>query len=132
MIRPGAAVHVPAPGRTEERSVKKLEAIIRPSKLEAVKEALNASGAQGMTVSEIKGFGRQKGHKEVYRGAEYIVEFQPKLKIEVVVPDDKAEVAARAIVAAAATGGIGDGKVFIYPVEEALRIRTGETGDEAL
>lgn len=109
--------------------MKKLEAIIKPFKLEEVKDALTKAGVVGITVSEVKGFGRQKGHKEVYRGAEYVVEFLPKVKLECVVADDKAEAAAAAIREAANSGKIGDGKIFIMPVEEAIRIRTGETGE---
>jgi len=112
--------------------MKKVEAIIKPFKLEEVKEALAGVGCQGLTVSEVKGFGRQKGHKELYRGAEYVVEFLPKVKIEIVVGDDKLETVVDAIVKSAATGRIGDGKIFISPVEEAVRIRTGETGDIVL
>ncbi len=112
--------------------MKKIEAIIKPFKLEEVKESLAAVGIQGLTVSEVKGFGRQKGHKELYRGAEYIVEFLPKVKLEVVVPDSKVEQTVDAIVKAASTGRIGDGKIFVSPVEEVVRIRTGETGDVAL
>jgi nitrogen regulatory protein P-II 1 len=112
--------------------VKKVEAIIKPFKLEEVKEALAAVGVQGMTVSEVKGFGRQKGHKELYRGAEYVVEFLPKVKIEVVVTDDNLEEVIKAIIKTASTGRIGDGKIFVYPVEEAIRIRTGETGEAVL
>lgn len=112
--------------------MKKIEAIIKPARLEAVKEALQNAGCQGMTVTEVKGFGRQKGHKEVYRGAEYIVEFQPKLKVEVVVTEDTAQAVIAAIMESAKTGNIGDGKIFVSPVEEAIRIRTGEHGDATL
>lgn len=112
--------------------MKKIEAIIKPSKLTEVKEALGVVGCQGLTVTEVKGFGRQKGHKEVYRGAEYVVEFLPKVKIEIVVDDDHLENAVKAIMDTAATGNIGDGKIFILPVDEAVRIRTGETGSTAL
>jgi nitrogen regulatory protein PII len=112
--------------------MKKIEAIIKPFKLEEVKEALSEVGIEGMTVSEVKGFGRQKGHTEIYRGSEYTVDFLPKIKIEIVVPDNQAEAAVAAIVKAAKTGKIGDGKVFISPVEEAVRIRTEEKGDEAV
>ncbi len=112
--------------------MKKIEAIIKPFKLEEVKEALGGIGAQGMSVTEIKGFGRQKGHTETYRGAEYNVDFLPKIKIEVVVEDDQVESAIEKIEAAAGTGKIGDGKIFVIPVEEAVRIRTGERGGEAL
>lgn len=109
--------------------MKKVEAIIKPFKLEEVKEALSATGIQGITVTEVKGFGRQKGHKEVYRGAEYQVEFLPKVKVEVVANDSRVEAVVAAIVEAASTGKIGDGKIFVLPVEEAVRIRTGESGE---
>ena len=112
--------------------MKKLEAIIKPFKLDAVKEALAGLGIAGMTVSEVRGFGRQKGHKEIYRGSEYTIDFVPKVKIELVVDDALVRQAAEAICTAARTGQIGDGKVFIMPVEEALRIRTGEQGEAAL
>lgn len=112
--------------------MKKIEAIIKPFKLDEVKEALHEIGLQGITVIEAKGFGRQKGHTELYRGAEYVVDFLPKVKIEIVLPDDMVERAIDAIKSAAHTGRIGDGKLFVSNVEEALRIRTGETGEEAL
>jgi nitrogen regulatory protein PII len=112
--------------------MKKIEAIIKPFKLDEVKEALTEIGVQGMTVTEVKGFGRQKGHKEVYRGAEYVVEFVPKVKIEAVVSDALAQRAVEAIVRAAKTGTIGDGKIFVTPMSDAVRIRTGETGEGAL
>jgi nitrogen regulatory protein PII len=112
--------------------MKKIEAIIKPFKLEEVKDALADLGIEGMTVSEVKGFGRQKGHTEIYRGSEYTVDFLPKIKIEVVLAEDVVEKATVAIVKAARTGKIGDGKVFISPVEEAIRIRTDETGDKAV
>lgn len=112
--------------------MKKVEAIIKPHKLDEVKQALSAIGCRGMTVTEVKGFGRQKGHKEIYRGAEYVVEFQPKTKIELVVSDDKVEPVIKSILAAAATGAIGDGKIFVAPIEDAIRIRTGETGEATL
>ncbi len=112
--------------------MKKIEAIIKPFKLDEVKEALQEIGVQGLSVIEAKGFGRQKGHTELYRGAEYVVDFLPKMKIEVVLDDDMVEKAIDAIVAAARTGKIGDGKIFISPVEQAIRIRTGEEGVEAL
>ncbi len=112
--------------------MKKIEAIIKPFKLEEVKEALADLGIEGMTVSEVKGFGRQKGHTEIYRGSEYTVDFLPKIKIEVVLGDSIVENAIAAIVKAAKTGKIGDGKVFVAPVEEAIRIRTEETGDKAV
>lgn len=112
--------------------MKKIEAIIKPFKLDEVKEALQEVGLQGITVTEAKGFGRQKGHTELYRGAEYVVDFLPKVKIEVVCSDDVAEKAIEAIRSSAQTGRIGDGKIFVYTVEQALRIRTGEIGDEAI
>ena len=112
--------------------MKKIEAIIRPHLLESVKDALQTLGVQGMTISEVKGFGRQKGHTEVYRGSEYKVEFVPKLKIEVIVDDEIIEDAIGAIVKTARTGKFGDGKIFIFPVEEAVRIRTGEQGVNAV
>lgn len=112
--------------------MKKVEAIIKPFKLEEVKDALNALGIQGMTVSEVKGFGRQKGHTELYRGAEYIVDFLPKVKVEVVVRDEILESVLQAVAEAARTGRIGDGKIFVIPVEDTIRIRTGETGEEAI
>jgi len=112
--------------------MKKIEAIIKPFKLEEVKEALANVGVQGMTVTEVKGFGRQKGHTEIYRGSEYTVDFLPKVKIEIVVADDQSAPVAEAIVSSANTGKIGDGKVFISTMEEAIRIRTGETGGDAV
>ena len=112
--------------------MRKIEAIIKPFKLDEVKEALHGIGIQGMTVTEVKGFGRQKGHTELYRGAEYVVDFLPKIKIEVTLGDDMADKAVQAIVEAANTGRIGDGKIFVLPVEEAIRIRTGERGEEAV
>ena len=112
--------------------MKKIEAIIKPFKLDEVREALSAIGVTGLTVTEVKGFGRQKGHTELYRGAEYVVDFLPKVKIEIVVSDDIVETAIDAIVKAAHTGKIGDGKIFVMPVEQVVRIRTGETGDAAL
>ena len=112
--------------------MKKIEAIIKPFKLEEVKESLGEAGIQGLTVSEVKGFGRQKGHTELYRGAEYIVDFLPKVKIEVVLDDDQVDGAVEAIVEAARTEKIGDGKIFVSPIEQALRIRTGETGSDAI
>jgi len=112
--------------------VKKIEAIIKPFKLDEVKEALQGVGLQGMTVVEAKGFGRQKGHTELYRGAEYVVDFLPKLKLELVVADDQVEGALEAIQTAAKTGKIGDGKIFVSDVAQAIRIRTGESGDAAL
>ena len=112
--------------------MKKVEAIIKPFKLDEVKEGLQEVGIQGITVTEAKGFGRQKGHTELYRGAEYVVDFLPKVKLEVVVEDSLAERAVEAIQAAAKTGRIGDGKIFIYDIDEAIRIRTGERGSEAV
>jgi nitrogen regulatory protein P-II 1 len=112
--------------------MKKIEAIIKPFKLDDVKEALTEIGIQGMTVSEVKGYGRQKGHKEIYRGAEYVVDFIPKIKIEIVAPSELAQQVVQKIIAAANTGKIGDGKIFILPVEEAIRVRTGEKGKEAI
>ena len=112
--------------------MKKIEAIIKPFKLDEVKDALQEAGIQGITVVEAKGFGRQKGHTELYRGAEYVVDFLPKVKLEVVVTDSLLEGAIEAIKGAAETGRIGDGKIFVSDISEAIRIRTGETGDEAL
>ncbi len=112
--------------------MKKIEAIIKPFKLDEVKEALQEAGVQGLSVTEVKGFGRQKGHTELYRGAEYDVDFLPKVKIEVVLADDMVDAAVAAIVSAARTDKIGDGKIFVSPVEQAIRIRTGETGDDAV
>ncbi len=112
--------------------MKKIEAIIKPFKLDEVKEALQEVGVQGITVTEAKGFGRQKGHTELYRGAEYVVDFLPKVKIEVVVPKERLEAAVEAIQKAARTGRIGDGKIFVLDVQEAIRIRTGETGGDAI
>ena len=112
--------------------MKKIEAIIKPFKLDEVKEALQEIGLQGLSVAEVKGFGRQKGHTELYRGAEYVVDFLPKVKIEVVLADDQVDAALEAIVNAAKTDKIGDGKIFVSSVEQAIRIRTGETGDDAI
>ena len=112
--------------------MKFLIAIVKPFKLDEVREALSTLGVQGMTVSEVKGFGRQKGHTEIYRGSEYTVDFLPKIKIEVVLPDGMVESATLAIVKAAKTGKIGDGKVFVYNIDEAIRIRTDETGERAI
>lgn len=112
--------------------MKKIEAIIKPFKLEDVKEALTNVGIEGMTVSEVKGFGRQKGHTEIYRGSEYTVDFLPKIKIEIVLADNQIESAVAAIIKGARTGKIGDGKVFVYPVENAIRIRTEESGEKAV
>jgi nitrogen regulatory protein P-II 1 len=116
----------------EATPMKKIEAIIKPFKLEEVKDALGEVGIEGMTVTEVKGFGRQKGHTEIYRGSEYTVDFLPKIKIELVLPDEKLDEAVAAIVKAARTGKIGDGKVFVTPVEEAVRIRTEEKGTAAV
>ena len=112
--------------------MKKIEAVIKPFKLEDVKEALAGVGVEGMTVTEVKGFGRQKGHTEIYRGSEYTVDFLPKIKIELVVGDDQADGAVDAIVQSAKTGKIGDGKIFVLPIDEAVRIRTEERGDQAV
>jgi nitrogen regulatory protein P-II 1 len=112
--------------------MKKIEAIIQPFKLEPVKEALHKISVEGMTVTEVKGFGRQKGIREVYRGMEYQVDFLPKVKIEVISSDDKAQIIVETIMNAARTGRIGDGKIFVYPVAEVVRIRTGETGSDAI
>ena len=112
--------------------MKKIEAIIKPFKLDEVKEALQEIGIQGLSVTEVKGFGRQKGHTELYRGAEYVVDFLPKVKIEVVLADDQVDPACDAIIAAAKTDKIGDGKIFISSIDQAIRIRTGEAGDDAL
>jgi nitrogen regulatory protein P-II 1 len=114
------------------RQMKKIEAVIKPFKLDEVKEALQEMGVQGMTVIEAKGYGRQKGHTELYRGAEYVVDFLPKIKVEVVIADDQLEAALEAIVGAARTGRIGDGKIFVSEVLDVLRIRTGETGEAAV
>jgi len=118
--------------RTGGLSMKKIEAIIKPFKLDEVKEALQDIGVQGLSVIEVKGFGRQKGHTELYRGAEYVVDFLPKVKIEIVLADDQVDEAIEAIIEAAKTDKIGDGKIFVSPVEQAIRIRTGESGDDAL
>ena len=112
--------------------MKKVEAIIKPFKLDEVKDALNAIGIQGVTVSEVKGFGRQKGHAELYRGAEYVVDFLPKIKLEVIIIDDMVAKVLDAVQSAANTGRIGDGKIFVMPVLEAVRIRTGDRGDAAI
>jgi len=112
--------------------MKKIEAVIKPFKLDDVKEALNAIGIQGMTISEVKGHGRQKGHKEIYRGAEYVVDFIPKIKIEIVVEAERVQKVVDTIQTSASTGKIGDGKIFVLPVEEAIRVRTGEKGKEAV
>ncbi|MCF8053030.1 MAG: P-II family nitrogen regulator [Desulfobacterales bacterium] len=112
--------------------MKKIEAVIKPFKLDDVKEALNEIGIQGMTITEVKGYGRQKGHKEIYRGAEYVVDFIPKVKIEIVVDAERADQVVEAILESAKTGKIGDGKIFVLPVEEAIRVRTGEKGKDAI
>ncbi len=112
--------------------MKKIEAIIKPFKLDDVKEALNEIGIQGMTITEVKGYGRQKGHKEIYRGAEYVVDFIPKIKIEIVIGSEMAEKVIAAIRDAANTGKLGDGKIFVMPVEQAIRVRTGEMGNDAV
>ena len=112
--------------------MKKIEAIIKPFKLDDVKDALNGIGIKGMTISEVKGYGRQKGHTEIYRGAEYVIDFQPKLKIEIIVDTDQVDQVIETIVAAAKTGKIGDGKIFVLPVESVVRVRTGERDQEAI
>lgn len=112
--------------------MKKIEAIIKPFKLDEVKEAISDLGIKGMTVSEVKGFGRQKGHTELYRGAEYVVDFLPKIKIELIVKDEDVTQVVESISGAAKTGRIGDGKIFVLPIEEIIRIRTGETGENAI
>ena len=112
--------------------MKKIEAIIKPFKLDDVKEALNEIGVQGMTISEVKGYGRQRGHKEVYRGAEYVVDFIPKIKIEIVVETDMVDKTVKTIIQSAKTGKIGDGKIFVLPTEQVIRVRTGEKGKDAI
>ncbi len=112
--------------------MRKVEAIIKPFKLDEVKESLNEIGIQGITVSEVKGFGRQKGHTELYRGAEYVVDFIPKIKMEIIVSDELVSKVVEVIAESARTGRIGDGKIFVTPVDEVVRIRTGETGDDAI
>ena len=112
--------------------MKKIEAIVKPFKLDDVKEALNEIGIQGMTISEVKGYGRQKGHKEIYRGAEYVVDFIPKVKIEIIVDSERADKVVDAIQKAANTGKIGDGKIFVFSIEEVIRVRTGEKGKDAI
>ena len=126
------ASRTPLRGREAKGSMKKIEAIIKPFKLDEVKEALQEVGLQGITVTEAKGFGRQKGHTELYRGAEYVVDFLPKVKIEIVLGDDMLDKAVDAIRRAAQTGRIGDGKIFVSNIEEAIRIRTGESGLDAI
>jgi nitrogen regulatory protein P-II 1 len=120
------------PQRKEQPRMKKIEAIIKPFKLDEVKDALGRLGIDGMTITEVKGFGRQKGHTEIYRGSEYTVDFLPKIKVELVLADRLADEATQAIVKAARTGKIGDGKVFVFPMDEAVRIRTDEKGDAAV
>lgn len=112
--------------------MKKIEVIIKPFKLDDVKEALNEIGIKGMTISEVKGYGRQKGHTEIYRGAEYIVDFLPKIKMEIIADADQVDTVIETVVAAARTGKIGDGKIFVLPIEQVIRVRTGETGHEAI
>lgn len=112
--------------------MKKIEAIIKPFKLDEVKDALNGIGIKGMTVSEVKGYGRQKGHTEIYRGAEYVVDFIPKIKLEIIVQDEQVDQVIDQLLAVARTGKIGDGKIFVLPVERVIRVRTGETGSEAV
>jgi nitrogen regulatory protein P-II 1 len=116
----------------EENPMKKVEAIVKPFKLDDVKESLKEIGIQGLTVTEVKGFGRQKGHTELYRGAEYVIDFLPKIKLEIVVSDEMVSKVIDAIMDSAKTGKIGDGKIFVIPMEEVIRIRTGERGDDAL
>jgi nitrogen regulatory protein P-II 1 len=128
-VKPDATMRIATKGPT---CMKKIEAIIKPFKLDEVKEALHELGLQGITVLEAKGFGRQKGHTELYRGAEYVVDFLPKVKIELVIDDDMVERAIEAITQAAKTGRIGDGKIFVTSVEDAIRVRTGERGAEAI
>ncbi len=112
--------------------MKKIEAIIRPFKLDEVREALSEIGVRGMTITEVKGYGRQKGHTELYRGAEYKIDFLPKVKIEIVAPDNMVDKIVSTIIKAAKTGQVGDGKIFIYPIEEVIRVRTEETGEDAI
>ena len=133
-LNPGIGFSIPRynSGQAGGSLMKKIEAIVKPFKLDDVKEALNDIGIQGMTISEVKGYGRQKGHKEIYRGAEYVVDFIPKTKIEVVVESDMVEKVVATIQEAAKTGKLGDGKIFVTTVEQAIRVRTGETGKEAL
>jgi nitrogen regulatory protein P-II 1 len=130
--KPGAKLAGQAQLKKHEKTMKKIDAIIKPFKLEEVKDALGELGIEGMTVSEVKGFGRQKGHTEIYRGSEYTVDFLPKIKIELVVADGQVDAAVGAIIKAAKTGKIGDGKIFVSSVEQAVRIRTEEKGDSAV
>ncbi len=130
--RAGFRQHFPPRRQSERHPMKKIEAIIKPFKLEEVKDALSDIGVEGMTVTEVKGFGRQKGHTEIYRGSEYTVDFLPKIKLELVLPDGRVDAAVAAIVKAAKTGKIGDGKVFVSAVDDAIRIRTDEKGDAAV
>jgi len=132
VARAGSGRHFLTDRREVAEAMKKIEAIIKPFKLDEVKEALQEVGLQGITVTEAKGFGRQKGHTELYRGAEYVVDFLPKVKVEVVLTDDMVDKAVEAIRNAAQTGRIGDGKIFVSTIEEAVRIRTGETGTDAI
>jgi nitrogen regulatory protein P-II 1 len=132
LLTGSAALRMIAVGWGEGKTMKKIEAIIKPFKLDEVKEALQEVGLQGITVTEAKGFGRQKGHTELYRGAEYVVDFLPKVKIEIVLGDDMVDKAIEAIRRAAQTGRIGDGKIFLSNIEEAIRIRTGESGIDAI
>ncbi len=132
MINRGVSTHSGTPQKTTIETMKKVEAIIKPFKLDEVKEALSDAGIEGMTVTDVRGFGRQKGHTEIYRGSEYTVDFLPKMKIEIVIDDERLEAVVKAIVDTANTGKIGDGKVFVSPVEEAIRIRTGERGADAV
>jgi nitrogen regulatory protein P-II 1 len=127
--RPAQCGKGTAPGG---EGMKKIEAIIKPFKLDEVRDRLSEIGIQGMTVTEVKGFGRQKGHTELYRGAEYVVDFLPKIKIEIVAPDHMADTIVETIVSSAKTGRIGDGKIFVLPIDDAIRIRTGERGEEAI
>src|SRR4026209_14311 len=129
---PGAGIGAYSPQLWENRQMKKVKAIIKPFKLDEVKEALSEVGIKGMTVTEVKGFGRTGGKKEVYRGSAYVVDFVPKVRIEIVVKDDIVRDVVEAITAVARTGRIGDGKIFVTPVEEAIRIRTGESAEDAL
>jgi len=131
-LAPGPKFFGPASSYAKGSQMKKIEAIIKPFKLDEVKEALHEVGVQGITVTEAKGFGRQKGHTELYRGAEYVVDFLPKVKIEIVLPTEQVEAAVEAILKAARTGRIGDGKIFVSEVLEAIRIRTGERGAAAI